>query len=1179
MHPEIVSEKYTQRLLNRFYAVFSVFCLSLLLVGVPFIFYRKLTSAISILIVLAGVLVAWKLSQKGRHKTALSGFSVMLWLVLVGLIFAGLSPNGGALALVMSTLLTIVISTRAGLIFGISYLLAWLAYIVLGILQLAPAPYFLNPPLTGWIIVVGSGWLLLMTIPETVGHVFLGEDMQRSVLEATTDALLVVDSVGKVNSFNQKFVDLWAIPPVLQRSKNDSELLDFLASNFEDKELFLNKVQELYAHPTESSFDTLQLKDGRFIERYSQPHVMRTRIVGRVWSFRDVTEIKVAQISLQNSNEKFQGLFELSPLGMARNGMDGVFHEANPAFLKMLGVSLLELNSMSYWDVTPESYSELEAQQLQRLQSTGAYGPYEKEYIHRDGHKFPVRLNGMVIQDAEGIPYIWSIIEDITIQKNNEFSLTEARSIAEGASRAKGEFLANMSHEIRTPMNAVIGLLSLLQSTELTPQQRDYARKTDGAAKSLLGLINDILDFSKVEAGKMQLESEPFRIDELLRNLSVVLSANLGAKNIEVLFDVDPTLPDLVKGDAMRLQQVLVNLAGNAIKFTSQGQVVVVVRRVQATSDTTRIDFSVQDSGIGIAPEHQTHIFAGFSQAEASTTRRFGGTGLGLAISRRLVEMMGGQIGITSVVGVGSTFSFTLEFPQIGGTPSDCAEPARSNVSPRSVLVVDDNPVAGELMLGMIRSWGWPADLAANGFLALEMLNKATNKQPATFPYPLIYMDWKMPGMDGWETTRQIRQIAQQREGPQPIIIMLSANGRENLAYRSEEEQKLINGFVVKPATASMLLDAVADATSDGAKLRQVAFVRSSRRQLAGMRILVVEDNLINQQVADELLSAEGAIVSLAANGQLGVDAVKAAAPQFDVVLMDVQMPVLDGYQATGIIRNELGLDALPIIAMTANAMASDRDACLAAGMNEHVGKPFDIGKLVSLLIRMTEFKASADDMSGQSSEGSMDRQLDDFPGLDLKTALSRMSGMRSLYVRTARYFTKTLDTIIPALRENLQAGQVQKGLMVLHSLKGNAGTLGAIALAKESARLELMLKTGGEPRQLDSALDDLAALAEDTQQMINRAVTLLDQPEGAVHSNGVVFNSEIALAALTQLDTLLIASDMQALEKFAEVRSALAALPELLCDQLEDALHRLDLTKAHHLCSQAIARLSVNAA
>ena len=738
----------------------------------------------------------------------------------------------------------------------------------------------------------------------------------------------------------------------------------------------------------------------------------------------------------------------------------------------------------------PEDKAAAE-QAFQDTLATGRDLCSEFRVVWADGSIHHLKGYGRIRFDAAGKAVrIYGTNIDVTEAANHAISLKEARDKAEQASQSKGQFVANMSHEIRTPMNAILGMLHLLLTTDLTAQQLDYASKTQDAAKALLGLLNDILDFSKVDAGKMTLESEPFGIEPLLRSLCVILSANVGTKNIEVLYDVDPALPPVVAGDAMRLQQILTNLGGNAIKFTSSGQVVLALRMKGSTPESVLIEFSVQDSGIGIAHEHQAHIFDGFSQAEASTTRRFGGTGLGLAISKRLVALMGGNLQVSSAPGVGSTFRFTVAFDQVGKIPPALELPSRVALAPRRVLIVDDNPIAGRITLHAVQSWGWDAVLANSGSQALDMVHSAMAPGPQSFPYPLVFMDWHMADMDGWEATRNLRQISKSCTGPEPTIIMVTAQGRDTLARRSMAEQASINGFVVKPVTAHVLLDAVHEASLGNFGLRRTARVRSSQRQLAKMRILVVEDNLINQQIAEELLTAEGALVSLAANGQLGVEAVAAAKPQFDVVLMDVQMPVLDGYGATRYIRETLKLADLPIIAMTANAMSSDREACLAAGMNEHVGKPFDIAKLVSLLIRTTGFAA----VNVVASE----KSLSEAPGrpaiarLDTAAAIARMAGMQSIYVAAAQEFLKSLGTVVAELQAFQEGPTGDKALMLLHTLKGNAATLGAMDLSREAARLEALCKTPQGMAECAACLDSFSTLVDATRVALNDAVLKL---------------------------------------------------------------------------------------
>jgi PAS domain S-box-containing protein len=776
--------------------------------------------------------------------------------------------------------------------------------------------------------------------------------------------------------------------------------------------------------------------------------------------------------------------------------------------------------------------------------------------------------------------------------------MVRATEEAQEASRTKSQFLANMSHEIRTPMNAILGLLALLQNTDLSSTQRDYAAKTTSAAQSLLGLLNDILDFSKVEAGKMELDPQPFRLDRMLRDIAVILSSNLGGKAIEVLFDTGPGVPSVVVADAMRLQQVLVNLGSNAIKFTEQGQVVLRVRQLPvvvdaaagadaAAASTCRIEFAIQDSGIGIAPDKQQHIFTGFSQAEASTTRRYGGTGLGLAICKRLVELMGGSLALQSAPGLGSTFSFSLELPLVGDVPAELADAPRLSVAPKRVLIVDDNPVARDILAGLTNSWGWPTTLASSGVQALALLRASLASAAA--PFEVIYLDWQMQGMDGWEAARQIRELFR-TAAVQPRIVMLSANGRDTPMLRTLQEQAQIDGFLFKPVTASALQDAANGHLSVDARLH--VHKRSSGRALAGLRILVVEDNLINQQVAEELLNAEGALVSLAANGQLGVDAVAASQPAFDVVLMDIQMPVLDGYGATRKIREELGLTELPIVAMTANAMASDRLACLAAGMNEHVGKPFDMAHLVTVLLKMVGREAPPEGLApaalpygvpnaGASNATPLPLDSGDSPYLDVVSAVDRLSGLTSLYIDVLQDFIVSLDSVEGDFRQAAAQGQVATLLAQMHSLKGTAATLGAMPLSEHAARMEARYRN---PPQGLVPLDDLPALlalVQASQRAGRQALQSLKAAEedapAAPSEPDMLPDRVAAMALLLELSGLLRSSNLAALERFALRRQSLNALPAAAVEELHLALQALDLDLALRLCEAHVANLAVH--
>ncbi len=741
-------------------------------------------------------------------------------------------------------------------------------------------------------------------------------------------------------------------------------------------------------------------------------------------------------------------------------------------------------------------------------------------------------------------------------------ALMQAQREAVAANEAKSEFLANMSHEIRTPMNAILGMLRLLHSTELSPRQLDYAAKTEAAAKSLLGLLNDILDFSKIEAGKMELDLQPFQLDQLLRDLSVILSANIGSKPVEVLYDIDPNTPDELIGDPMRLQQVLINLGGNAIKFTAQGNVVVQVRLLGQTPEHATLRIAVRDTGIGIAAEHQLHIFEGFSQAEASTTRRFGGTGLGLSICKRLVALMGGELRLESEPGRGSVFSFDITLPLAKPTAAASDVPLAAN-SAMQVLIVDDNAVARDLLANMARACGWHADTAGRGEEAVALVQaRRAALQPS---YDAVFMDWQMPGMNGWDTISALQAL-----GPDaaiPITIMVSAHGREMLSSRSAKEQAMLNGFLAKPVTASMLRDAVTDARAGRNGLRVVQRKDTGKiGRLKGLRLLVVEDNVVNQQVARELLSAEGAYVQIAENGALGVTAIANAQPQFDAVLMDLQMPVMDGYAATQAIRNELGQDALPIIAMTANAMASDRAACLAVGMNDHVGKPFDVQHLVEVLLHYT--KRSGTRTLPQKEQVSSADTLPAQDAFDKNAALDRLGGHVDLYANVLGQF---LDSIVVAPRELNQlfsAGDTSGAARFLHTLKGLSATVGATHLCAVVSRAEASLKNAEAVLDTAKLMNDFRTAVDATRRTVADVLQSLDRgPADAVAieiepMDMAQFQQDLAL-----LRNQLARSDMHAVSVHAGIVTAYGSKLGDSLGELNSAMLALDFVAASAAC------------
>ncbi len=793
-------------------------------------------------------------------------------------------------------------------------------------------------------------------------------------------------------------------------------------------------------------------------------------------------------------------------------------------------------------------------------------------YRRKDGTKVPVRLQVSALRNAAGaITGFLGIAVDQTEIRQREQTLRDAQRAAEQANQAKSQFLANMSHEIRTPMNAVLGMLQLLRRTPLDFSQADYAARAESAAKTLLTILNDILDLSKIEAGKLSLDPQPFLVDALLREVGTILSANVGRKEVEVLFDIDPQIPQRLTGDALRLQQVLLNLAGNAVKFTERGEVILRVALEQRTTDGVVLAFRVEDTGIGMTAEQLQRIFESFEQAESSVTRRFGGTGLGLSICRHLVALMGGTISVDSTPGQGSVFQFTVTLEEAANrssprAPAIADRPHELDLHDLRVLVVDDNPSARDIIAGITRSFGWHTDVAADGASALALLADDATKD---HPYDVIFIDWRMPAMDGWTVSERIR--ARHAADSPPLIIMATAYGREALARRLEDNRSLLDGFVVKPVTASMLFDAVADARAGhGSAWRQPVTLDAAPSRLKGLRVLLVEDNVTNQQVARELLGAEGALVTVAGGGETGVDAVRTADPAFDVVLMDIQMPDIDGYEATRRIRHELAETRLPIIAMTANAMPSDRAACLAAGMNDHVAKPFHIDTLVKCILHHTrgaDAAGTTGDAPDSAEASSARRDAFDFEG-----AQARMGHNLRLFAGLAQAFANDGAQTMKDIEAAVAEGNADAALLGLHSLKGAAATLGANALADTAATQEAALRQHGrlpEPADLQALRTQLA-----TATTALSTFAAPETPSPATSAATDAATPDAMRASLISLLSLLKDHNLAALKA---AKTLDARLRERFPDEwghFMTALQKLDFASAHAVGETLLHRL-----
>lgn len=850
--------------------------------------------------------------------------------------------------------------------------------------------------------------------------------------------------------------------------------------------------------------------------------------------------------SLDESEKKYRSIFENATEGIFQAIKDGRILTANDALANILGYDsskhILEDSSKK---INQFFVNQQDIDSFQKiLRSQNHAKGFETRLYKKDGSMIDVSINAHNVYDSnQNFLYVEGNLEDIGQKRRTEILKIE-KERAEAATQAKSDFLANMSHEIRTPMNAIIGLSHLALKTKLTIQQRDYLTLISDSSQNLLGIINDILDFSKIEAGKLIVEQAPFPLEQVLKDLSNLIGARAKAKGIEIAISCPQSVSTNLIGDSLRLGQVLLNLASNSIKFTEKGEIVISVRQLEQTDDTVTLAFSVMDTGIGMTKEQMDRLFQSFSQADTSTTRKYGGTGLGLAISKKIVRMMEGEISVESKPDVGSTFHFTATF-RLDHEQSSGVISVGKDLKGKRILVVDDNAAARKILSELAGSLLFQVVAVSSGEAALKELDRV--RRDNSYPdYDIILMDWKMPGLDGIETSRQIKRQKTMQNAP--VIIMVT--GFDEADAREEAGDNLLDGLLHKPVTASGLFNAIVNALAvEGSPETQPVIGKREKHNLHGIRVLVAEDNIINQQVARELLEGEGVTVTMVDDGKKAVQAVRETPGKFDLVLMDIQMPVMDGYEAAIHIRNDYTKNELPILAMTAHALANEKRKSLSYGLNDHITKPIDPNVLFAAVAKWSvSSPKKMDDQFLSTIPDKTDFHLlpDSLPPFDLDTALFRVGGNKQFLYNLLLKFHNKYNDFSARLNQTIEAEQFETAKIDIHTLKGIAGTLAAQSVYEKTMVLEKLIADRNIPKiiehlpPLETALSSALNAVDTLQKHAGDNKPNEDPQVKRVDKNKNPLDKTLALDLIDELEQLLKKNSMKAKQKYMALQIAL---------------------------------------
>ncbi len=843
---------------------------------------------------------------------------------------------------------------------------------------------------------------------------------------------------------------------------------------------------------------------------------------------QDITDIKFAEIALEKARESAERIVDAIPIPTALTSIDGgIIIRANNAMAKFHQIEQVDFEDMraSDWYVDPEERIKL----IEILKKEGSVTDYDVDFKRFKTGEIRNSLTSFVPVEYNGISCLVGSIIDMTDIKRIQHELSISKEIAEAATKAKSDFLANMSHEIRTPMNAIIGLTHLALKNELPPKIYDYLSKIERSSQSLLNIINDILDFSKIEAGKLDIENIEFELDTVFDTISNLISIKAQEKGLELIFNIDTNLPLNLIGDPLRLGQILTNLSSNAIKFTHNGEIIISASLIEKFDKKMLVEFSVKDTGIGLTEDQIGKLFKAFSQGDASTTRKYGGTGLGLTISKRLVEMMNGKIWVDSKPGSGSTFYFTAELGILENQPS---KQMNLSVDLRNmkILVCDDNETSREVLKQTLSALSFRVETVESAKKAIEML-----ESNVLDPFELVLMDWRMPELDGIAASQLIKKDPKIKHTP--IIIMITAYGREEVIR--DAELAGLNGFLIKPINHSLLFDTImqvfgVDAMHETRIHRKGIRFAEELNLIAGAKILLTEDNEINQQVASELLTSSGFIVDIANNGEIALEMVKNSGDpsKYDIILMDLQMPVMDGFTATREIRKLDNYKTLPIVAMTADAMKGVKEECLEAGMMDFVTKPIDPNEVFSMLIKWIKPQVNKN-LSPFTNKNNNEALIPTLEYINTKDGLRRVANNTKLYLKLLNDFINNYTDFIANLTKLVNDDKIDEAHIAIHTLKGVAGNIGALELSKSAEQIEFILKNK-DFSQYEFIILDLEIHLTNLMNSLSKINVIETQTEDDLNDNIIDF--EYILNLLKEIIDLLKDDDFDAAGKINEL-------------------------------------------